>query len=120
VWHSITLRDEISETVRDRRCFALASGLLLRYAMQLAFLNVSRQRLARRAIVPMLEVACTIAALVALRVLRWQLRAAQNGGPREPATSKPFADGERDLVDECSWESFPASDPPAFSGRGRR
>ncbi len=72
-----------------------------------------RKSLASR--VPWLAFALAVLGVVAyFAKMQWDSQAAQNLPPAERKRKEAIRqEKERDPVDERSWESFPASDPPA-------
>lgn len=58
-------------------------------------------------------IALGIGAAAGYYVYRLILQAQDNSEPQGTSAPEPW--GEVDAIDEASWESFPASDAPAFN-----
>jgi hypothetical protein len=84
---------------RGSRRSGLARNLLFRFAKSMLGLSAGVETL-------------LLGLVVFLRELGENVSA--EGGARRPDLEKRFGEGTRDIVEEASWESFPASDAPPY------
>lgn len=96
---------------RNQRIGTTAAGLILSGAAALAGRGRKSLTSAVLATAGGLLIARGVSGLSAQQIQTWVRRIFSNRTDLE----KRFNDGEHDIVDAASFDSFPASDPPSYS-----